>query len=67
MACPPIDAVFDGAFPALKPTAYLIKAGLAATRHFFAKSAQPRLDWKRVRGVNVIVIESDYPIISSNP
>lgn len=70
MARPPIDAVLMGAFPAQKPTAYLINAGLATTRHFitaFAKRAQPRLDWKRVRGVNVIVIESDYPIISSNP
>lgn len=61
---------FDGAFPELNPTAYLINAGLAATRHFitaFAKRAQPRLDWTRVVGENVIVIESDYPIISSNP
>lgn len=61
---------FDWAFPAQKPTAYLINAGLASTRHFitaFAKRAQPRLDWEGVGGVNVIVIESDYPIISSKP
>lgn len=65
-----IRGSFDGVFTSLKPTAYLINAGLATTRHFrttFAKRTQPRLDWARVGGVNVIVIESDYPIISSNP
>lgn len=52
------------------PTAYLITVGLAMTGPFltaFAKRKQLRLG-ERVGegGVDVIVIESDYPIISSN-
>lgn len=65
-ARPSIDGLPTGR--SLKLRAYLINAGLAAIRHFitaFCEKSANQIGFGG--GVNVIVIESDYPIISSNP